>query len=121
MGFPAPDGLHVAAVHSKDELVSRPDDSHEPLSVGRECDRQRGAEASGFRQDTHESNDVAAYQLGSKRILYLQADQIATIAENNFRLEWQLSEQCSAEFGLRAGLTNDKCTSSSDIHDAIGA
>src|SRR5260370_14234611 len=77
------DGLHVPTVHTKDELVLRRDYTHEPLPVGRKCDWQGGAEASGFRQDAHESNDVAARRLGSKRILRLQADEIATVAEHD--------------------------------------
>src|SRR6266436_2708620 len=79
------------------------------------------AEASGSRQDAHESNDVGAYRLGSERILHLQADKIASVAEHNFRLEWQLAQQRSSEFCSRARLTNDKRTRSSDIHDAIVA
>jgi hypothetical protein len=115
------DGLHVPTVHTKDELVLRRDYTHEPLPVGRKCDWQGGAEVSGFRQDAHESNDVAARRLGSKRILRLQADEIATVAEHDVRFEGQLSKQCSTELRFGSRFVNDKGTGSTDIHDAIVA
>jgi hypothetical protein len=111
----------VTTVHSEDELVLRRDYSHEPLPIGRKCDWEGSAEASGSRQDAHKSNDVGAYRLGFERILHLQADKIATVAEHNFRLEWQLAQQRSSEFCSRARIANDKRTRSSDIHDAIVA
>jgi hypothetical protein len=89
-----------------------------PLFFGVCGDWQGSAEASGSRQDAHESNDVGSYRLGSERILHLQADKIATVAEHSFRLDWQLAQQRSPEFCSRARLTNDKRTRSSDIHDA---
>src|SRR6266436_7824925 len=92
-----------------------------PLFSGSTVTGRADAEASGSRQDAHESNDVGAYRLGSERILHLQADKIASVAEHNFRLEWQLAQQRSSEFCSRARLTNDKRTRSSDIHDAIVA
>src|SRR5690242_2295549 len=54
------DGFHMATVYSEDKLALRRDDAHEPLSVWWKCDGQRDPEASGFRQDAHESNDVRA-------------------------------------------------------------
>ena len=72
------DRLHVATVDSEDESVFRRYNSHEPLDLGRKCDWQDSPEASGSRQDTHESNYIGAWRLGSKRILCHQADQIAT-------------------------------------------
>ncbi len=85
------DRFHVATVDSEDESVFRRDNSHEPLSLGRKCDWQDSPEASGSRQDTHESNRIRARRFFSKRIFRLQADQIAGIAEHNLHLEWQPS------------------------------
>ena len=52
------DGLHVPTVHAKDESAFGRENSHEPLPVGRECDWEGRAEASGSRQDAHKSNDI---------------------------------------------------------------
>jgi hypothetical protein len=52
------DGLHVPTVHTKDKPIPRRNYSHEPLPIGRKCGWQGCAEASGSRQDAHESNDV---------------------------------------------------------------
>jgi hypothetical protein len=54
------DGFHVATVHAKDELLLRGHDSHEPLPLGRECDWEGCAEASGSRQDAHKSNNIGS-------------------------------------------------------------
>jgi len=85
------DGLHVPTVHTKDKFIVRSDYSHEPLAVGGKCDWEGCAEASGSRQDAHESNDVGAWRLSSKRILLRQAEKVTSVADHNFRFEWQLA------------------------------
>ncbi len=91
------DRFHVATVHSEDESVFRRDNSHEPLPARRKRAWNGSQAAVGFRQDAHESNNIRARGLGPKRIFHLQADKIATVAEHNFRFEWQLPEQFSPE------------------------
>src|SRR5215467_5453088 len=54
------DRFHVTAIHSEHELVFRPDDSHQPLSIRRKCDWKGSPDASGLRQDADESNNVRA-------------------------------------------------------------
>ena len=44
-----------------------------------------------------------------------------TVAERNFRLEWQRLEQCSTELCSRSRLPNDKRSCSTYIHDTIVA
>ncbi len=113
------DRFHVATVDSEDESVFRRDNSHEPLFLGRKCDWQDSPEASGSRQDTHESNCIGARRFFSKRILRLQADEIATIAEHNLHLEWQPPKQFSTELCSRARAANDECSCGTDINDIV--
>src|SRR5207244_1628920 len=83
----------------EDEAVLRRDNSQQPRPTWRKCDWKGSPDPAGFRQDAHESNHVRARRLSSKRILRLQADKIAAVAEHDFRFEWQLPEQCSTELG----------------------
>jgi len=85
------DRLHVATVHSVDESLLRGDHSYEPLSLGRKCNRQTSPEASASRQDAHESNNIGLGRFMAKRILDHQTEKLATVAEDNFRLEWKLA------------------------------
>jgi hypothetical protein len=113
--------FHVTTVHSEDESVFRCDNSHEPLPARRKRAWNGSQAAVGFRQDAHESNNIRAWRLGSKRIFHLQADQIATLAEYNLRFEWQLPEQFSTELRSWAGFANDKRACSTHIHDTMVA
>ena len=49
----------------------------------------------------------------------LEANEIATIADNSFRFEWQLPEQFRTKLCLRPGLSNDKRACSTHIHDIM--
>ena len=51
----------------------------------------------------------------------MQADKIASVAEHNFRFEWQLPEQFGTELCSRSGFPNDKRACSTHIHDTIVA
>src|SRR5947208_6307931 len=113
------DRLHVTAVHSEDESVSRPDNSQQPLPTRRKCDGNGSRDAAGLRQDAHESNDIRARRPRSKRMLRLQTDDIAAVTQHDFRFERQLSEQCGTEPGSTAGFANDKRAGSTHIHDTI--
>ena len=115
------DRFHVTTVHSKDESVFGRDNSQEPLLTWRKCDWNGSPGAAGFRQDAHESNNIRAWRVSSKRILHLQADKIAAVAEHNFRFEWQLPKQFSTELCSRSRFTNDKRACSTHIHDIIVA
>src|SRR5205809_7438469 len=57
----------------------------------------------------------------SRQRLCSATDEISTVAEHNLCLEWQLPQQRCTKCGFRAGLPNDKCSRSADIHDAIVA
>jgi len=111
--------LHVATIHSVDESLLRGDHSYEPLSVGRKCDRQASPEASGSRQNAHESNDIGAWRFTSKRILEHQTEKIATVAEDNFRLEWKLPLQFGTEFCARSRLPDDERSSCAYVDDIV--
>ena len=115
------DRLHVTTVHSEDESVFRRDNAQQPLPTWRKSDRKGRPDAAGFRQDAHESNNIRARRLSSKRILRLQTDKIAAVAEHDFRFEWQLPEQCSTELCSRSRFANDKRACSTHIHDIIVA
>ena len=115
------DRLHVTTVHSQDESVFGRDNSQEPLLTWRKCDGKGSPDAAGFRQDAHRSDNIRAWRLSSKRILHLQADEIAAVAEHNFRFEWQLPEQFGTELCSRSRLTNDKRACGTHIHDIIVA
>jgi len=115
------DRFHVATVHSEDESVFRRDNSHEPLPAWGKCAWNGSQAAAGFRQDAHESNNIGTCRLGPKRIFHLQADKIATVAEHNFRFEWQLPEQFSTELCSRSGFPNDKRACCTHIHDTVVA
>jgi hypothetical protein len=111
------DRFHVTTVHSEDESAFRSDESHEPLATCRKRDWNGGPETAGFRQDADESNHVRACGLRCKRILHLQANKIAAVAEHNLRFKWQLPEQFSTELCSRSRFTNDKRAGGADIHD----
>src|SRR2546425_5182924 len=81
----------------------------------------RSPDAAGFRQDAHEANNIRARRLSAKRILRLQTDKIAAVAENDFRFEWQLPQQCSTELCSSYRFANDKRARSTHIHDIIVA
>src|SRR5207247_6776802 len=57
----------------------------------------------------------------SKRMLSQQTDDIAAVAEHDFRFEWQLPEQFGTELCSRSGCANDKRACSTHIHDIIVA
>lgn len=76
--------------------------------------------AAGSRQDAHELNNIGARGLGSKRILHFQSDQVASVAERNFRFEAQFPAQFSEKLRARPGSSNDKSARGADIHDVIG-
>ena len=113
------DRLHVATVYSKHELPFRFDHAHQPFPFRGILDRKRRPNATGFGQDAYESNNIRAGWLGSKRIFRLQADKIATVAEDNFRFEWQLPEQFSAKPCSRSGFPNHKRPCGTYIHDTV--
>src|SRR3989449_7601331 len=115
------DRFHVTTVHSEDEAVFRRDNSQQPRPTWRKCDWNGSPDPAGFRQDAHESNNIRARRLGSKRILRLQTDKIAAVAEHDFRFEWQLPAQCNAELCSRSRFANDKRACSTHIHDIIVA
>ena len=54
-------------------------------------------------------------------MLSQQTDDIAAVAEHDFRFEWQLPEQFGTELCSTAGFANDKRACSTDIHDIIVA
>src|SRR3989441_495574 len=115
------DRFHVTTVHSEDESVFRRDNSQQPLPTWRKCDRHGSPDAAGFRLDAHEANNIRARRLTSKRVVRLQTDKIAAVAEHDVRFEWQLPEQFSAELCSRSRFANDKRARSSHIHDIIVA
>ena len=115
------DRFHVPAVHSEDESLLRCDDAQEPFAVARKADGQRSLNAAGFGEDAHEANDVGACRLTCKRILQLQAQEIAAVAERHFRCERQLPEQVSAELCARSNLANDKRAGGTDVHNIVRA
>src|SRR2546426_9994529 len=92
-----------------------------PLPTWRKSDRNGSPDAAGFRQDAHESNNIRARRLSSKRILRLQTDKIAAVAQHDFRFEWQLPEQFSTERCSRSRFANDKGACSTHIHDIMVA
>jgi len=51
----------------------------------------------------------------------LEANEVATIADENFRFEWQLAEQLSTKLCSRSRLPNDKGPCSTHVHDLIFA
>src|SRR5437667_115727 len=116
-----PDRLHVTTVHSEDESAFRCDNAQQPLPTWRKGDWNGSPDAAGFRQNAHESNDIRARRLSSKRILRLQTDKIAAVAEHDFGFEWQLPEQCRTERCSRSRFANDKRAGSTHIHDIIVA
>ena len=81
------DRFHVTTVHSEDESVFRRDKSQQPRPTWRKGDWSGSPDPAGSRQDAHESNDIRARRLSSKRILRLQTDKIAAVAEHDFRLD----------------------------------
>ena len=111
----------MTTVHSEDETVFLRDNSHEPLPAWRKCDWKGSPDAAGFRQDAYESNGIRARRLSSKRILRLQADKIAAVAEHDVRFEGQLPEQLSSERCPRPRLANDKGARRTHIHDIMVA
>src|SRR5439155_25913663 len=111
------DCFHVTTVHSEHESILRCHNSHEPLAAGRNSDWNGSRDAAGFRKDAHESNDIRAFGLGSKRVFDLHADEIACVAEHHFRFEWQLPEQFSTELCSRSRFTNDKRACATHIDD----
>lgn len=113
--------FHVATIHPEHELAIGCDHPHQPLPVWRKADRKRRPDTAGLRQDAHKSNDIGGRRLGPKRILRFQPHEIAAIAQHNFRGEWQLPEQCGAEFCSGSRFTNDKRARSSHIDDIKGA
>src|SRR5205809_1968703 len=115
------DRFHVTTVHSEDESVFRRDKSQQPRPTWRKGDWNGSPDPAGSRQDAHESNDIRARRLSSKRILRLQTDKIAAVAEHDFRFEWQLPQQCSTELCSRSRFANDKRACSTHIHDIIVA
>jgi len=115
------DRFHVTTVHSEDEAVFRRDHSQQPRPTWRKCDWNGSPDPAGFRQDAHEPNHIRARRLSAKRILRLQTDKIAALAEHDVRFEWQLPEQCSTELCSRSRLANDKRASRTHIHDIIVA
>jgi hypothetical protein len=78
-------------------------------------------DATGFRQDAHEPNNIRGARLSSKRILHLQAHKIAAVAQYNIRFEWQLEEQCRTELCSRPRFTNDKGARGAHIYDIMVA
>src|SRR2546428_1371279 len=115
------DRFHVTTVNSEDEAVFRRDKSQQPRPTWRKCDWNGSPDPAGFRQDAHESNNIRARRLSAKRILRLQTDKIAAVAEHDFRFEWQLPEQCRTELRSRSGFANDKRARSTHIHNIIVA
>src|SRR2546426_2565977 len=115
------DRFHVTTVHSEDESVFRRDNSQKPLPTWRKRDWNGSPDAAGSRQDAHESNDIRARRLTSKRVVRLHTDKIAAVAEHDVRFEWQLPEQFSAELCSRSRFANDKRARSTHIHDIIVA
>ena len=111
----------MTTVHSEDESAFRCDNAQQPLPTWRKRDWNGSPDAAGFRQNAHESNDIRARRLSSKRILRLQTDKIAAVAEHDFGFEWQLPEQCRTERCSRSRFANDKRAGSTHIHDIIVA
>src|SRR2546427_3724626 len=116
-----PDRFHVTTVDSEDESVLRRDNSQQPRPTWGKYDWNGSPDPARSRQDAHESNNIRARRLSSKRILRLQPDKIAAVAEHDFRFEWQLPEQCSTELCSRSRFANDKRARSTHIHDIIVA
>jgi hypothetical protein len=92
----------VTTVHAEDEATLGREDPHEPLVARRKRDRNGDDRTGGFRQDAHEPDDIRARGLGLERVLLLQAEEVAALAERDFRFERQLPEQLGTE--LRPGL-----------------
>src|SRR5437773_7141358 len=111
--------LHVTTVHAEDKSASRSDNSDQPFPARWKCDREESPDAVGSWQDGHESNHFRARRLRSERILDLQADQIATVADQDFRLKWQLPAQFSHELCARSRFPNDKRARRPHIHDIM--
>ncbi len=54
-------------------------------------------------------------------MLRLQTEEIAAVAEHDFRFEWQLPEQFGTELRSRSRLANDKRARGTHVHDIIAA
>jgi hypothetical protein len=89
---------HVTTVHAEDELLVRGDHPHQPLVPWRQRDRQGGRDAADLGQDAHESHTVGARGLRSKRVLPLQAEEIAAVAQRYDGGERESPQQLGAEF-----------------------
>ncbi|MFZ1132478.1 MAG: hypothetical protein WBV31_10435 [Terriglobales bacterium] len=59
--------------------------------------------------------------MSSKRVLGLQSQKIAAIAQENFRFERQLAKQCGTEFCPGSRFTHNKGTRSTHVPDLVGA
>src|SRR5262249_34854989 len=62
-----------------------------------------------------ESNDVGVCRFRSKRVLDLQAQEIAAAADDDVRVEGQPAEKFSAEQRFRSGLAHDKRARRADV------
>jgi hypothetical protein len=97
----------------------RPDESHQPLPVGRLGDGQGGWNPTGSRKDAYESNHARPCPINCKWALRFQPDKVAGVAESNFGFEGQLPAQCRPKLYSRYRFAHDKGTGSTHIHDVI--
>src|SRR6266545_4891593 len=75
--------LRVAPVHPIHQTILRTNDSNQPLPTFGKSNRKRNSAASSLRQDAHELNNICGRWLGSKRIVHLQSNQIAAVAQSD--------------------------------------
>jgi hypothetical protein len=82
----------VTAVHAKHELTLAGHHAYEPLSHWRKRNWKRCTNGTGLREDTYESDNIRRRRPTPKRILSLQLQKIAPVAQRNLRVERQLTQ-----------------------------
>lgn len=113
--------FHLPAVRSKNKTALRRDNPHEPLTAWRNADGTPNPASVCFRENADESNHVRSRGLSSKWIVSRQSQDLMAPAEDNFRLEGQLSYQFCTEPCSRSGSANYKRAGRANIHDIVVA
>src|SRR5207247_9726058 len=81
------DRFHVTTVHSEDESVFRPDDSHQPPPTWGKGDWNGSLAAPGVRKNAHEWHNIRAGRLRSTRMPRRHADKLAARRQRESRCE----------------------------------